>query len=120
MKSTARWYAKCSAPFAQVKSSGGAIPPFLSALPVGAGLRRPEKSSPSPYMFFMQDNDFSLFGASPESSLKYDAVSRQIWICTRLPVPARAVVAPTGRWIATSTARIELEMRTDHKELSGI
>ena len=27
------------------------------------------KSNPSPYMFFMQDNDFTLFGASPESSL---------------------------------------------------
>ncbi|MGQ7114706.1 hypothetical protein ACUOFC_54365, partial [Escherichia sp. TWPC-MK] len=26
-------------------------------------------------MFFMQDNDFTLFGASPESSLKYDATS---------------------------------------------
>ena len=37
-----------------------------------------KKSNPSPYMFFMQDNDFTLFGASPESSLKYDAVSRQI------------------------------------------
>ncbi len=31
-------------------------------------------------MFFMQDNDFTLFGASPESSLKYDAASRQIEI----------------------------------------
>lgn len=24
-----------------------------------------KKSNPSPYMFFMQDNDFTLFGASP-------------------------------------------------------
>ena len=39
-----------------------------------------KKSNPSPYMFFMQDNDFTLFGASPESSLKYDATSRQIEI----------------------------------------
>lgn len=62
-----------------------------------------KKSNPSPYMFFMQDNDFALFGASPESSLKYDAVSRQIE-STRLPVPARAAVAPTVRWIAISTA----------------
>ncbi|MEN1627008.1 chorismate-binding protein, partial [Pseudomonas aeruginosa] len=37
-----------------------------------------KKSNPSPYMFFMQDNDFTLFGASPESSLKYDATSRQV------------------------------------------
>jgi anthranilate synthase component 1 len=33
----------------------------FSALPVAAGrLRRAEKSNPSPYMFFMQDNDFCL------------------------------------------------------------
>ncbi len=109
---------KCSAPFAPVKSSGGAVPPLLSALPVGAGgLRRPEKSNPSPYMFFMQDNDFSLFGASPESSLKYDALSRQIEI---YPI---AGTRPRGRRADGSLdrdldSRIELEMRTDHKELS--
>ena len=28
-----------------------------------------KNSNPSPYMFFIQDQDFSLFGASPESSL---------------------------------------------------
>ncbi|MDU5714677.1 MAG: anthranilate synthase component 1 [Citrobacter freundii] len=60
-----------------------------------------KKSNPSPYMFFMQDNDFTLFGASPESSLKYDASSRQIEI---YPI--------------AGDSRIELEMRTDHKELS--
>lgn len=31
-----------------------------------------KKSNPSPYMFFVQDKNFTLFGASPESSLKYD------------------------------------------------
>ncbi|VTN08359.1 Anthranilate synthase component 1 [Raoultella terrigena] len=61
-----------------------------------------KKSNPSPYMFFMQDNDFALFGASPESSLKYDAVSRQIEIYP-IAVPARAAAAPTVRWIAIST-----------------
>jgi anthranilate synthase component 1 len=62
-----------------------------------------KKSNPSPYMFFMQDNDFTLFGASPESSLKYDATSRQIEIYP-IAGPARAAVAPTARWIAISTA----------------
>jgi anthranilate/para-aminobenzoate synthase component I len=54
-------------------------------------------------MFFMQDNDFTLFGASPESSLKYDAVSRQIEI---YPIAGtrHAAAAPTARWIAISTA----------------
>lgn len=76
-----------------------------------------KKSNPSPYMFFMQDNDFTLFGASPESSLKYDANSRQIEI---YPI---AGTRPRGRRADGSLdrdldSRIELEMRTDHKELS--
>lgn len=76
-----------------------------------------KKSNPSPYMFFMQDNDFTLFGASPESSLKYDAASRQIEI---YPI---AGTRPRGRRADGSLdrdldSRIELEMRTDHKELS--
>ncbi len=54
-------------------------------------------------MFFMQDNDFTLFGASPESSLKYDATSRQIEIY-RLPALARVVVVLTVRLTATLTA----------------
>ncbi|WP_348235507.1 chorismate-binding protein, partial [Salmonella enterica] len=39
-----------------------------------------KKCNPSPYMFFRQDNDLRLFGASPESSLNYDFASRQIEI----------------------------------------
>ncbi|MDY0972440.1 anthranilate synthase component 1 [Siccibacter turicensis] len=76
-----------------------------------------KKSNPSPYMFFMQDQDFTLFGASPESSLKYDQTSRQIEI---YPI---AGTRPRGRRADGSLdrdldSRIELEMRTDHKELS--
>lgn len=76
-----------------------------------------KKSNPSPYMFFMQDTDFTLFGASPESSLKYDASNRQIEI---YPI---AGTRPRGRRADGSLdrdldSRIELEMRTDHKELS--
>ncbi|WP_067701469.1 anthranilate synthase component 1 [Erwinia sp. ErVv1] len=76
-----------------------------------------KNSNPSPYMFFMQDRDFSLFGASPESSLKYDAASRQIEI---YPI---AGTRPRGRHADGTLdrdldSRIELEMRTDHKELA--
>ncbi|EPS2708039.1 anthranilate synthase component 1 [Cronobacter turicensis] len=76
-----------------------------------------KKSNPSPYMFFMQDSEFALFGASPESSLKYDSLSRQIEI---YPI---AGTRPRGRRADGSLdrdldSRIELEMRTDHKELS--
>jgi anthranilate synthase component 1 len=74
-------------------------------------------NNPSPYMFFMQDNEFTLFGASPESALKYDANNRQIEI---YPI---AGTRPRGRYPDGSLdrdldSRIELEMRTDHKELA--
>lgn len=74
-------------------------------------------NNPSPYMFFMQDDDFTLFGASPESALKYDANNRQIEI---YPI---AGTRPRGRRADGSLdldldSRIELEMRTDHKELA--
>nr|ELO54918.1 anthranilate synthase component I [Salmonella enterica subsp. enterica serovar Enteritidis str. 642044 8-1] len=57
------------------------------------------------------------FGASPESSLKYDAASRQIEI---YPI---AGTRPRGRRADGTLdrdldSRIELDMRTDHKELS--
>ncbi len=76
-----------------------------------------KNSNPSPYMFFMQDQDFTLFGASPESSLKYSAQTRQIEI---YPI---AGTRPRGRNAAGELdrdldSRIELEMRTDQKELA--
>ncbi|WKX25263.1 anthranilate synthase component 1 [Tatumella ptyseos] len=76
-----------------------------------------KKSNPSPYMFFLQDQEFSLFGASPESSLKYDAQSRQIEI---YPI---AGTRPRGRHADGSLnldldSRIELDMRNDEKEMS--
>ena len=72
-------------------------------------------SNPGPYMFFMQDYAFTLFGASPESSLKYDPINRQIEI---YPI---AGTRPRGRredgtLDADKDSRIELEMRAAHKE----
>ncbi|GKX61737.1 anthranilate synthase component 1 [Pragia fontium] len=76
-----------------------------------------KESNPSPYMFFMQDEDFSLFGASPESALKYSSENRQIEI---YPI---AGTRPRGRRADGSLdkdldSRFELDMRTDHKELA--
>ncbi len=73
--------------------------------------------NPSPYMFFLQDEDFSLFGASPESALKYDSQSRKVEI---YPI---AGTRPRGRRSNGEIdmdldSRIELSMRTDEKELS--
>ncbi|WP_420885582.1 anthranilate synthase component 1 [Candidatus Profftia tarda] len=74
-------------------------------------------SNPSPYMFFMQDKNFSLFGASPESALKYDVTSRNIEIYPIAGTRPRGLNA-NGELDHDLDSRIELEMRTDHKELA--
>lgn len=73
--------------------------------------------NPSPYMFFMQDENFTLFGASPESALKYDNHTRQLEI---YPI---AGTRPRGKNADGSInldldSRLEFEVRNDHKELS--
>lgn len=73
--------------------------------------------NPSPYMFFMQDTIFTLFGASPESSLKYNADTRQIEIYPIAGTRAR-VYHSDGSLNTDADNRIELEMRLDRKELS--
>lgn len=76
-----------------------------------------KQQNPSPYMFFMQDQDFSLFGASPESALKYDADSRKIEIYPIAGTRPRGHRA-NGEIDADLDSRIELSMRTDKKELA--
>ncbi|CAL4325060.1 Anthranilate synthase component 1 [Buchnera aphidicola (Chaitophorus populicola)] len=76
-----------------------------------------KKNNPSPYMFFMQDEDFTLFGASPESFLKYNAYTRNIEIH---PI---AGTKPRGRFKNGKINydldnKIELEMKLNKKELS--
>jgi anthranilate synthase component 1 len=71
--------------------------------------------NPSPYMFFMQDEAFSIFGASPESALKYDSESNQVEI---YPI---AGTRPRGKREDGSInhdldSRIELNLREDDKE----
>ncbi|MDO6706554.1 anthranilate synthase component 1 [Photobacterium sp. 1_MG-2023] len=71
--------------------------------------------NPSPYMFYLQDADFTLFGASPESALKYCTQSNQVEI---YPI---AGTRPRGKRADGSIdldldGRIELELRCDKKE----
>ncbi|QCI26165.1 anthranilate synthase component 1 [Buchnera aphidicola (Sarucallis kahawaluokalani)] len=74
-------------------------------------------NNPSPYMFFMQDTDFTLFGASPESSLKYNPITRKIEIYPIAGTRPRGFDL-SGNLNFDFDSRIELEMRTNHKELS--
>lgn len=76
-----------------------------------------KKNNPSPYMFFMQDKRFTLFGASPESSLKYNSDTRKIEIYPIAGTRAR-VYHDDGSLDLDMDNRIELEMRFNNKELS--
>ncbi|MGR5286193.1 anthranilate synthase component 1 [Vibrio maritimus] len=80
-----------------------------------AAYKELKQSNPSPYMFYMQDELFTLFGASPESALKYGKDSNQIEI---YPIAGtrRRGKNPDGSINKDLDSRIELELRSDMKE----
>lgn len=82
-----------------------------------AAYRELKTRNPSPYLFFMQDADFTLFGASPESALKYDPATRQIEIYPIAGTRPRGLSAD-GSVDADKDSRLELDLRTDQKELA--
>ncbi|NUF27427.1 anthranilate synthase, component I [Gilliamella bombicola] len=76
-----------------------------------------KNNNPSPYMFYMQDNDFILFGASPESALKYTKATNQVEIYPIAGTRPRGLTT-NGEIDYDLDSRLELEMRTDKKELA--
>ncbi len=74
-------------------------------------------TNPSPYMFYFRGPDFTLFGASPESALKYNASSNQVEVYPIAGTRKRGKTA-TGEIDFDLDSRIELELRLDKKELS--
>ncbi|NOH80537.1 anthranilate synthase component 1 [Vibrio sp. RE86] len=80
-----------------------------------AAYKELKQSNPSPYMFYMQDELFTLFGASPESALKYETNTNQVEI---YPIAGtrRRGKRPNGDIDFDLDSRIELELRTDKKE----
>ncbi|API87717.1 anthranilate synthase component 1 [Francisella uliginis] len=96
----------------QVVPSRSFFLPCQNSLEVYKELKR---TNPSPYMFYMQDEDFIIFGASPESALKYQKDTNQVEI---YPI---AGTRRRGKNIDGSInpdldSRIELELRLDTKE----
>lgn len=80
-----------------------------------ASYRKLKQTNPSPYMFFMQGQDFTLFGASPESALKYSQESRQVEIYPIAGSRPRGF-DHNGKIDPDLDARLELELRLDQKE----
>ncbi|MED5489250.1 MAG: anthranilate synthase component 1 [Pseudomonadota bacterium] len=76
-----------------------------------------KESNPSPYMFYMQDAAFSIFGASPESALKYERESNQVEIYPIAGTRPRGK-RPDGSIDRDLDSRIELNLREDTKEKS--
>ena len=74
-----------------------------------------KQQNPSPYMFYMRDEDFALFGASPESALKYDINNQQVEVYPIAGTRPRGKFA-NGQINPDLDSRIELELRNDQKE----
>ncbi|MGY3966465.1 anthranilate synthase component 1 [Aeromonas enteropelogenes] len=82
-----------------------------------AAYRRLKQTNPSPYMFYVQDEGFTLFGASPESAVKFCATSRDVEM---YPIAGtrRRGFNPDGTINRDLDGRIELELRQDEKEVA--
>ncbi|MBW0298550.1 anthranilate synthase component I [Shewanella xiamenensis] len=74
-------------------------------------------TNPSPYMFYFRGHDFTLFGASPESALKYEASNNQVEVYPIAGTRKRGKTT-SGEIDFDLDSRIELELRLDKKELS--
>ena len=76
-----------------------------------------KETNPSPYMFYLKDSDFILFGASPESAIKFTQTSRDVEI---YPIAGtrRRGFNDDGSINKDLDGRLELELRLDKKETS--
>lgn len=79
--------------------------------------RQLRQLNPSPYMFLMQDQQFVLFGASPEMAIKFTAETRDVEVCPIAGTRRRGKNAD-GSINRDLDGRIELELRTDSKEMA--
>lgn len=94
------------------------VPSRSFSLPCGDPLlayKRLKQTNPSPYMFYLKDDDFVIFGASPESALKYDTDSNQVEIYPIAGTRPRGK-RPDGSLDLDLDSRLELNLQQDEKE----
>lgn len=87
-----------------------------------AAYRALRETNPSPYMFYARGLDragagYELFGASPESNLKFDAATREVQLYPIAGTRPRGLNAD-GTINDELDIRMELELRTDAKEIA--
>jgi len=76
-----------------------------------------KQHNPSPYMFFLQGRDHSLFGASPESAVKFTASDREVTIYPIAGTHKRGTHAD-GSVDPDLDSRIEASLRQNAKEIA--
>lgn len=102
----------------QVVPSRGFTLPCPNAMAAYSQLRL---TNPSPYMFYLAGPDFELLGASPESALLHSATTGEVAI---RPIagtrPRGYLTSPQGTEHLDHEldTRLELELRTDAKEVA--
>ena len=75
------------------------------------------EANPSPYMFYVAAPGFELLGASPESALLHSAATGEVAIRPIAGTRPRGL-APDGSVDHERDTRLELELRTDAKEVA--
>ena len=98
----------------QVVPSRGFTLPCPDAL---AAYHRLRETNPSPYMFYIGAPDFELLGASPESALLHSATTGRVAIRPIAGTRPRGL-SPDGGLDHERDVRLELELRTDAKEVA--
>lgn len=76
-----------------------------------------KKANPSPYMFYLNTDEFTLFGTSPEFALRYEKSLNEIYISPIAGTRPRALKSD-GSLDKIIDSRVELELRTNQKELA--
>jgi len=79
--------------------------------------RHLKQDNPSPYMFYLNHPEFVLFGASPESALKFNSLDRQVEVYPIAGTRKRGFDS-NGKINLDLDARIELDLRNDQKEVA--
>lgn len=87
-----------------------------------AAYRTLRAANPSPYMFYVRGidlagNEYELFGASPESNLKYTAATNEVELYPIAGTRPRGL-NPDGSINHELDTRNELQLRTDAKEIA--
>lgn len=82
-----------------------------------AAYRRLRAANPSPYMFYLRAPEYTLFGASPETSVKVSGNPKQVLI-RPIAGTVRRGRRPDGRLDEDLDARLEAALRTDTKEVA--